>query len=180
MVSAVVELAAADHAAVLAHLLPVEPEAEEAAFLFATSAVDAGRLQLRVIEKYFVKPEEFNIRTLGHLELRADVHERMIRTAHYMNAVLIETHSHPYDFESAACFSPSDLAGLAQVVPHVMFRLPQRPYAAIVVAPAGFDALIWTEPGGRARTIDAVLVGGKRMLPTGYTSSRGWRTHGPV
>lgn len=178
--SAIVVFTAVDHAALLAHLLPAEPEAEEAAFLFATSAMDAGWLRLRVIEQYFVKPEEFTIRTLGHLELREDVHERMIRTAHDLNAVIIETHSHPYDFEGAACFSPSDLAGLAQVVPHVMFRLPNRPYAAIVVAPAGFDALIWTVPGGRSRTIDALLVGGKRMTPTGYTTNRGWRTHGPV
>ena len=178
--SAIVEFAAIDHAAVLAHLLPAEPEAEEAAFLFATSAMDGGRFRLRVIKQHLVRPEEFRIRTLGHLELHEDVHERMIRTAHDLNAVLIEMHSHPYEFEGAACFSPSDLAGLAQIVPHVMFRLPQRPYLAIVVAPGGFDALIWSGPRGRPCTIDALLVGGKRLTPTAYTRNRRWRTHGPV
>ena len=34
--------------------------------------------------------------------------------------------------------------GLLETVPHMFWRLDNRPYVAIVVARSGFDALVWT------------------------------------
>jgi len=160
---------------VVDHLLPREPEAEEAAFFFAVPGPE-----LDVVDHLLVPPEAYNYRSMGHLDLTEGMHEYVIRHAHELGAAVIEVHSHPYDCEYAACFSSSDRAGFCEVVPHVMWRLPGRPYVAIVVAPRGFDALVWTTCGANPVMLEAVHVGRRVLHPTGHTLSRPWGFHGPL
>jgi hypothetical protein len=56
---------------------------------------------------------------------------------------LIEAHSHLGPLADPARFSPTDLAGLAEWVPHVRWRLSRRPYAALVFGPTTFDGVGW-------------------------------------
>lgn len=176
----VLELSDERYERLIEHLLPPDPEAEEAAFLFAASTRSDRSLTLRVVDEYLVPADEFRIRTLGHLDLLEGTHQRVIRHAHELDAALVEVHSHPYHTEGSACFSASDRAGLADVVPHVMWRLPGRPYTAVVIAPEGLDALVWTERQSDPQTLDAVLIERRRIVPTGYTLKRGWRLYGSV
>ena len=176
----IIELRPGSYGALCEHLLPDEPEAEQAAFLFARPDATDGQLRLHVIDHYLVPSDEFRIRTLGHLDLLEETHERMIKRAHDLEAGIIEMHSHPYTTHGAACFSLSDRNGLADVVPHVMWRLPGRPYAAIVIAPEGLDALVWHKRGAEPRTVDAVLDGGRLLRPTGRTLKTRWGLHGSL
>lgn len=171
---AIISLGASDYEALSQHLLPPDPEAEEAAFLFAETRITTDRVCLLVREVHLVTPEEFCVRTLGHLFLDPAVHQKMIKRAHDLELALIEVHSHPYDHPGAARFSYSDRRGLTEIVPHVMWRLPKNPYAALVVAPEGFDGLIWRERHGNPEAITALEVDGQRLASTGYTLEWGW------
>ena len=57
-------------------------------------------------------------------------------------------------------FSPSDMYGFSDYVPHCRWRLRGRPYLAVVVSPAGMDALAWTSADGKAIGLDAIRPAG--------------------
>ncbi len=78
-----------------------------------------------------------------HVSLSDETRLSIIRWATSQEASLIEAHSHGR--RGPAVFSPYDLSGLAEWVPHVRWRLRRRPYAAIVTTVADFDALAWVE-----------------------------------
>jgi hypothetical protein len=50
------------------------------------------------------------------------------------------------------------------------WRLPGRPYTALVLGPDSFDALQW-HPDGRVTTIESLIVGEERTAPTGISIS---------
>jgi hypothetical protein len=89
-------------------------------------------------------PEAFEFQSAYHVTLRDEVRPEVIRWAWDAGASLVEVHSH--GDEGVASFSPSDVWGLQEWVPHVRWRLGGRPYAAIVTAGDTFDALAWVEP----------------------------------
>ena len=94
-------------------------------------------------------------------ELDDDVRAGVIKRAHNLNACLIEFHTHP--MPGGACFSPSDIKGLKELAPQLLWRLKKRPYVAVVVAPDGLDALAWTSEG--VRQVDGILVDARPLLP---------------
>ena len=122
------------------HLLPAGATAESVAFLFATVQDTAQSLTLRVIKR-----------------------------AHQTKTALIELHSHPFDSPWAPAFSFADMAGFRETVPHLWWRLSDRPYGAIVVAPNGFDALVWRNNPHSPACLTALRVDGNAMLPTNMT-----------
>lgn len=170
------------HERLVRHLLPAEPDGEEAAFLFARVERFAGHVQLQVIGEHFVVSNEFRVRTLEYLYLDEEILQAVIKRAHDLGCAIVEAHSHPYHRPGAACFSPYDRQGLAEVVPHVMWRLPDRPYVALVVAPEGFDALVWHERGAPPATVDELLDAERSLRPTGYTLRyfANWRSNGTL
>jgi hypothetical protein len=93
----------------------------------------------------------------------------MIKRAHDLNASVIELHSHP--FSKHAEFSPSDLSGFSEFIPHVWWRLKGRPYAAIVLAPTGFDSLAWLENPTTPNGLLQIQAGSTLITPTGFTYS---------
>src|SRR5437660_1288816 len=109
-----------------AHVLPLGQEVEQAAFLYATAS--DGRFRVTGWEP--VVPEDFTIQTSFHIELSDAVRARLIKRAHDRSASLVEIHSHLGPW--AAQFSPSDLAGFEEWVPHVRWRLKGKPYGAFV------------------------------------------------
>lgn len=170
----VIRIDAVRYAAVHAHLLPADADSEEAAFLFARVRRTPNSIELEVEEHYLVRADEFNVHALGYLDLKEETHNKVIKRAHDLGIALIEMHSHPFTFYGAASFSYTERAGLDEVVPHVMWRLPGRPYAAIVVAPEGLDALIWFDRNGEPETVAELRIGKASIVPTGQTMKRGW------
>ncbi len=52
-------------------------------------------------------------------------------------------------------------------MPHVLWRLKGRPYAAVVVAASGIDGLVWTAEN--TFPLSALLLGNNQVRPTGLS-----------
>lgn len=89
-----------------------------------------------------------------HVSLSDEVRASVIQWAHAENACLIEAHSHGR--WSPAAFSPFDMDGLSEWVPHVWWRLQARPYAALVTTTSDLDGLAWIDAPSRAEQVEGV------------------------
>jgi hypothetical protein len=149
------------------HLFGGDSEYEEAAFLFCSLNGNQERRELKVVEATLLRPEAFDRRSEWYLELTDETRGALIKRAHNLNACLVECHSHPG--QAHARFSPSDLHGFSEFVPHVRWRLKGKPYAAIVFAESTFDALVWSSTNGEPDLLHAIRVDSKLLFPTGAT-----------
>lgn len=154
-----------------AHLLPRGSIQEQAAFLFVGPQV-ARDATFELLEYEKLGPADFDVQESDYLELRDESRARLIKRAHDLKASLVEVHSHPGPWP--ASFSMSDRRGLRETVPHMWWRLPKRPYLAIVVAPSGFDALVWLDNPKVPRALDELVAGTTMMKPTN-NSLKGWQ-----
>ena len=77
---------------------------------------------------------------------------------------MVEAHAHDWPGPSTR-FSRTDLDGLQSLGPHMTWRLPGRPYTALVFGPDSFDALQW-HPDGRVTAIEALALDGEHTTPT--------------
>jgi hypothetical protein len=155
--------------AIQQHLIPARAKFEEAGFIFAAANDDLAGLELHALEWYPVPPEGFDVRSAYFLQLTDETKAMVIKRAHDLGACLIEVHSHP--FQTVAAFSPSDLLGFSEFVPHVRWRLKRRPYAAVVVAERSFDALAWAGEEIDGSPLKAIVADGKHLQPTRATIS---------
>jgi len=88
-----------------------------------------------------------------------------VRGSYLVPSQDFECHAHPG--WRPAVFSIYDFEGFSEFVPHVRWRLQDRPYAAIVVAGTTFDALAWIEPGNPTPVaVDAVTSASEILYPT--------------
>jgi hypothetical protein len=93
----------------------------------------------------------------------------MIKRAWDTGTTPVELHSHPGDIWGAK-FSRSDMYGFSEYVPHCRWRLRGRPYLAIVVSPAGADALAWIDTTVKPVGLTAIRTKGKAVaVPTNQT-----------
>ena len=161
---AILQLAHADFGRIRAHLLPPRTRYEEAVFLFARADVDG---LFTPIEWRAIPPEGFLHRSPCYLELTDETRAALIKRAHDLKASMIELHSHPFD--RVAAFSLSDRSGFLEFVPHVLWRLGGRPYAAVVFTPTSFDSLAWFTDVTHARLLHIRLDDEKILWPTGET-----------
>lgn len=113
---------------------------EHVVFLFASLLPNGD---LRFVESTELAPEDFVEQSAERVELRDNVFQEMILRAHHTNTALVEAHSHLLERGSHVRFSRLDCEGLAEVGPHVAWRLPGRPYVALVFGKDGFDSLYW-------------------------------------
>jgi hypothetical protein len=114
-------------------------------------------------------PEAFEHQSAYHVTLRDEIRPEIIKWASDADACLVEVHSHGDD--GIAWFSPSDLYGFDEWVPHVRWRLRGRPYAAIVTAGDSFDALAWLAEGVLVQ-VAALEVDGVAHAATARTLPR--------
>lgn len=161
------QLPAEIRAALWQHLLPDEHGPEEAAFVFARHSAENAIHSFQHVEWFPVLPEGFASRSAFHLELSDETRAAVIKRAHDLGASVVEFHSHRGDWP--ACFSPSDWSGFEEFLPHVWWRLKGRPYAAVVVASTGFDALVWLEGPTTATRLDALVADAQLLTPTGLS-----------
>ena len=144
---------------------------EEGAFLFASPA---GNGELRIIDIAVLSPEDFTMQTAHCLELQENVLQEMILRAHRTDTALVEAHSHPFTRGPHVRFSPLDCEGLVDVGPHVSWRLPGRPYIALVFGWDAFDSLYWEGRERRPQGSVDLLICGQLLCPT-RESERRWR-----
>ena len=154
------------------HLLREDTMREQAAFLFCASRKPAyNGLIFETVEQTFLGPDDFAAQHMDYLELTDEARIGLIKRAHVLGASLAELHSHPGPWPAA--FSLSDRMGLKETVPHMRWRLQKRPYLAVVVAPSGFDALVWSRDAGIPEPLAGIDIGGALMTPTN-ASLGGW------
>lgn len=156
----------------LDHLLPRDAVREEAAFLFALPRRFEDHTSFEVVEVEKLAPADFETQHGDYLEITDSTRARLIKRAHDLGASLVEMHSHPGPFPAA--FSLADRMGLQETVPHMWWRLRKSPYLAIVVAPSGFDALLWLDNPVVPRRLDGLLSGDRLLRPTD-NSLEGWQ-----
>jgi hypothetical protein len=163
---------AGDYTRLQNHLL--QGEDEEAAFGLMRSD---GDLHLESLS--FIQRDGFAFQSSYHIELRQEEIGKAIKQAWDAGLALVEFHSHPSQSGfykgrlERACFSPSDIDGFTEWVPHVMWRLKcKQPYLAIVIAPESFDALLWLPEDDVMKPrplISIILDDGTTLKPTGDT-----------
>jgi len=144
-----------------AHLLPTHPPSEQAAFVFANWDSAGG---FHFLDWLPVPSEGFASQSELHFELTDDMRARAIKQAHDLGACLIEFHSHRTFWPAE--FSPSDLLGFEEFVPHVWWRLKGRPYLAVVVAQRSFDGFAWISGPTNPERLDGIMVDGKAARGT--------------
>ena len=149
-------------------------QCEQAAFLFASKEGDEP---LTVVDSVILRPTDFVVQTAHHLELLDDVLQDMILRAHRTDTTLVEAHSHPTRGPRVR-FSSLDRRELADLGPHVCWRLPRRPYVALVFGLDAFDSLYWAGADRHPRGFVDLLVGTQLLRASGQ-SVRDWRhAHG--
>jgi len=154
-----------------AHLLPDAESHEQAAFLFCTPAEPDTDLKIEVVGSALLQAHDFAAQETDYLELSDTARIRVIKRAHHLGASLVELHSHPGPWPAA--FSLADRSGLRATVAHMQWRLRGRPYIAIVVAPSGFDSLVWRQHARIPEPLAGIQVGETLLLPTN-NSLEGW------
>jgi len=159
------------HDRLWSHLLPKTTKREQAAFLFCRTEVLGADLTFEPVDHVLLSEAYFAAQYTDYMELTDEARIGLIKRAHALKASLVEFHSHPGPWPAA--FSLSDRAGLQETVPHMRWRLKKRPYLAIVVAPSGFDALVWRDGGKFPESLAAIDVEGTAMTPTN-ASLEGW------
>lgn len=151
------------------HLLPEGAIKESAAFIFASILEADSSLVLKALDFQLIGHDGFRVQDDDYIELSDEARISIIKKAHRTNTAIIELHSHPFDTPWASSFSLADMQGFEETVPHMWWRLPGRPYSAIVVAPNGFDSLVWMKSPHIPECLTALRVDGEILRPTGMT-----------
>jgi hypothetical protein len=142
-------------------------DVEQVCFLVAVPCDSSG---LKVTDFYPVPPEEFDFQSDFHVSLRDEVRASVIKRAWDAGGCLVEAHSH--ENGDPVRFSASDLSGFDEWVPHVRWRLRQRPYVALVFGDDTFDALVWGD-GDTPEPISEIRIDGTAVItPTNISYHR--------
>jgi hypothetical protein len=168
--SAILRLPSGLYETLHAHLLPHNHRLEQAAFLFAAASNNHDTLTLEVLDHVLLAAPDFETQLPDYLELKDATRSNLITRAHKLGAALVELHSHLGPWPAA--FSLADTEGLKETVPSVWWRLPQRPYLAVVVARSGFDALLWRDNPVTPQGLEAMMAGNRALRPTQHSIQR--------
>lgn len=138
---------------------------ERALFLFAQET-EYGSATWYPVGQWFLDPEnDYDKSSELHVALAPHVMPKVFKTAHDASAAVVEIHGHYWPGDNTH-LSAYDVAGLKQLVPQMLWRLPGRPYFALVVGSDSFDGLVWSTPDD-ARAIEPLQVGLETLAPTG-------------
>ena len=104
-----------------------------------------------------VADEEYETLTDFHVALTDELRASIIRQAWTEQRSLIELHSHGPS--GRARFSPSDLHGFEDWVPHLWWRLRGCPYAALVATGESIDGLAWVSSSTEPEQVEHIVLG---------------------
>jgi hypothetical protein len=145
---------------------------ERALFLF-TQEIEVGSDVWQPVDDWFLDPAtDYDETSELHVALAPHVMPAVFKRAHDAGAAVVEVHGH-YWSGYGTRLSPYDVAGLEELVPQMLWRLPGRPYFALVVGMDSFDGLVWTNRD-EALVMQPLLVGSEQLAPTG-ASIRLWQ-----
>ena len=151
------------------HLLERNAGSESAGFMFVVPGnQDDDTHVYEHVEWCPVPPDGFVENSWCHLELTDEFRAGVIKRAHDLRASIVEFHSHLGP--QPARFSPLDRRGLREFVPHVRWRLRERPYFAVVVTRVDFDGLAWTMDSEQPQHLGGIVVGDRVFEPTKLSS----------
>ena len=106
------------------------------------------------------------------VELADHIRPKTLMWSTELGAGLVEVHSHGAG-RGATTFSNTDLRGLLEITPSVLWRLAGRPYAALVVGGRkDHDSLAWTSRGAAPEPIGGLIIGTNITHPTGKALDR--------
>lgn len=137
---------------------------ERALFALAVPTETDSSLTLTLTESMRMEGALLEWTSPHHIALSDEARRTVIKWAHDEHAALIEFHSHTSGYP--AKFSPSDFSGFEEWVPHVLWRLPGRPYTAVVVTKRNFDALCWRRRDAAVEPITKITADGSTLEPT--------------
>ncbi len=163
---AILDIEQRTYSEILKYVLPRNSRHEEAVFVFARADSTGVFTPLEVFN---VPPSGFVHRSPYFLELTDETRATVIKRGHDLTASVIEIHSHPLQF--GAQFSQSDISGFREFVPHILWRLKKRPYAAVVVARDSIDSLAWFDTVESPVPMAIRYEDGTLSHPTGATHS---------
>jgi len=149
------------------YLFPKEIRFQSVAFIFATIFKTKNSMKFQFKSWYSIESHEYEYRGREYVELKDEMRQKIIKKAFDIDASIIELHSHICS--RGACFSPTDLQGFEEFVPHVWWRLNKKPYAAIVFSKSDFDAFVWLDDPQQYRQLSEIVVDGRHLYPTGLT-----------
>ena len=138
---------------------------ERMAFLLAERTSPPDRWTV-VDELYLIDQVDYAYQSAYGMELADAVRPRILSWATRPDVALVEVHSHG-QLSHKTTFSPTDLDGLAEVVPQMLWRLRGRPYAAVVFGANEVDALAWCHGGQLPTAPSSIVLGDLSLTPTG-------------
>lgn len=166
MLAARVELQETVLQAIKQHLFGRGLDREQGGFLLC-SATAEDAVVFTAMQWIPLMPNDYVYHDIDYLEMRDETRARLIKSAHDARAALVEVHSHPWP--RPACFSPADLQGLAEFVPHIRWRLKQRPYGALVFGTTSFDGLAWQGDDSQPILLNTIVTPTHVERATGIT-----------
>lgn len=140
---------------------------EGAAFAYARSTKQNNSLVFECFDWDPVDDNGFESRSEFHLMLTDRMRAHIIKRAHDLRASLVEFHSHSNDLPVK--FSLSDLQGFGEFIPHVWWRLDDKPYVAVVFNESSFDGLIWHKNPTSPEQLKGIIVNEQYLNPTKLT-----------
>lgn len=153
------------YVSILAHLFPKNDKREQGGFLFCK--FDETSQVFESLEWLPLKGSDYAEQASDYLELADETRAKIIKKAHDMDASLVELHCHPGP--SKATFSIADWVGFNEFVPHILWRLKNRPYAALVFAYESVDGFAWLNRDAKPVTISSIKTELTRYLTTGLS-----------
>ena len=144
---------------------------EQVVFLFLAPTAESQTTSYDVVDYYLVPSHELIFESQYHAELTEEAQAKVIKMAWDKQLILGEIHSHPGSYEGTT-FSPSDLNGFKDFVPHIWWRLKGKPYVAFVFGKGEFDSLVWLSNPHDPSDVAEILTEGKPHVPTGNTLRR--------
>lgn len=148
---------------------------ERMAFLLShvsSGSPDEGATSLAVHDILYLSDKtDYAYQSDDGMELADHIRPKVLQAATQAEAALIEIHSHGPTAWPAE-FSRTDLAGLRDVAPQMLWRLPRRPYTAVVLHDQDVDALAWTARNTPPIVPDTIVIGDRQLRPTGRSAER--------
>lgn len=144
-----------------------EKSTEQVVFLSINPVQNDDKIIFDVKDFYLVPEAELD-QSQYSVTLKHEAQARIIKWAWDNDASLAEIHSHPF-IKKGVCFSCSDLAGFNEFVPHIWWRLENKPYIAIVFGRNDFDALVWIDNPHFEQSLQGLLIGNVLLKPTNKT-----------
>jgi hypothetical protein len=143
------------HQTLMRHLF--QNDLEQAAFLFASHAVDGGTLKMTAVDVHLVPADAWDYQSEMHLQMSDEERGKILKMARDKGLALVDCHSHPHAGDDV-WFSGSDVSGITEFAAYVNWKLRNKPFAAIVWAEDSLDAVAWHGAFDSVQSVESVNI----------------------